>query len=72
MSAPLLATKLYLPPPPLKAVPRPRLIARLNEALIGMGAVLFVATWLLLPPTDGAGIGVHLLFLFTEIATAKA
>ena len=33
MSTPLLATKLYVPPPRAKLVRRPRLIERLNEAL---------------------------------------
>jgi LuxR family maltose regulon positive regulatory protein len=33
MPAPILATKLYLPPPRPKAVLRPRLIERLNEAI---------------------------------------
>ena len=33
MPAPTLATKLYVPPPRPNAVPRPRLIARLNEGL---------------------------------------
>jgi LuxR family maltose regulon positive regulatory protein len=33
MPAPILATKLYVPPPPPKAVFRPRLIERLNEGL---------------------------------------
>src|SRR3990172_259994 len=33
MSAPVLATKLYIPPPRAKIVPRPRLIERLNEGL---------------------------------------
>jgi LuxR family maltose regulon positive regulatory protein len=33
MAIPLLATKLYAPPPPPKAVIRARLIARLNEGL---------------------------------------
>ncbi len=31
MPAPLLLTKLYIPPPRLKTVPRPRLVERLNE-----------------------------------------
>jgi LuxR family maltose regulon positive regulatory protein len=35
MSTPILATKLYLPPPRRKIVPRPRLIERLNEGLHG-------------------------------------
>ena len=33
MSAPILATKLYIPPPRPKVVLRPRLIERLNEGL---------------------------------------
>ena len=33
MSTPILATKLYIPPPPPRVVPRPRLIARLNAGL---------------------------------------
>ena len=33
MSAPILATKLYIPPPRTKIVLRPRLIERLNESL---------------------------------------
>ena len=33
MSTPILATKLYIPPPPPKIVRRPRLIERLNEGL---------------------------------------
>ena len=33
MAAAILVTKLYVPPPPLKAVLRPRLIERLNEGL---------------------------------------
>jgi LuxR family maltose regulon positive regulatory protein len=33
MSAPILATKLYIPPPRPGAVPRPRLLERLNEGL---------------------------------------
>ncbi|MFZ1552547.1 MAG: hypothetical protein WAV53_14220, partial [Anaerolineae bacterium] len=35
MSTPILATKLYFPPPRPKVVPRPRLIERLNEGLHG-------------------------------------
>jgi LuxR family transcriptional regulator, maltose regulon positive regulatory protein len=34
MSAPILATKLYVPPPQPKAVLRPRLIERLNEGAL--------------------------------------
>jgi LuxR family transcriptional regulator, maltose regulon positive regulatory protein len=33
MPTPILATKLYIPPPQPKAVPRPRLIERLNDGL---------------------------------------
>jgi LuxR family transcriptional regulator, maltose regulon positive regulatory protein len=33
MTVPLLATKLYIPPPRPNAVPRPRLVARLNTGL---------------------------------------
>ena len=33
MSTPLLATKLYVPPPRPDLVPRPRLIERLDEGL---------------------------------------
>src|SRR4030043_111397 len=35
MSTPMLATKLYIPPPRPKVVLRPRLIERLNEGLHG-------------------------------------
>ena len=34
MSTPILATKLYVPPPRPQLVPRPRLIERLNEGLV--------------------------------------
>lgn len=33
MATPILATKLYIPPPPPRAVVRPRLVERLNEGL---------------------------------------
>src|SRR5690348_4784929 len=33
MANPILATKLYIPPPPLKVVARPRLLERLNAGL---------------------------------------
>jgi LuxR family transcriptional regulator, maltose regulon positive regulatory protein len=58
MSAPVLATKLYIPPPRPGAVPRPRLIDRLNEgrhrtpsvALIsapaGFGKTTLVSEWI--------------------------
>jgi LuxR family maltose regulon positive regulatory protein len=35
MTAPLLTTKLYVPPPHPNLVPRPRLLQRLNEAVLG-------------------------------------
>lgn len=44
MPTAILATKLYVPPPPPKAVPRPRLIERLNEGLtVGHKLVLVSA-----------------------------
>jgi LuxR family maltose regulon positive regulatory protein len=57
MSAPILATKLYIPPPRPKIVPRPRLIERLNEGLsasckltlisasAGFGKTTLVSEW---------------------------
>src|SRR5690348_9864560 len=57
MSTPVLATKLYIPPPRPKAVLRPRLIERLNEGLhhkltlisapAGFGKTTLVSLWLL-------------------------
>ncbi len=58
MSAPILATKLYIPPPRPKVVPRPRLIERLNEGLsaghkltlisapAGFGKTTLVSEWI--------------------------
>jgi LuxR family transcriptional regulator, maltose regulon positive regulatory protein len=56
MSTPLLATKLYIPPPRLNVVRRPRLIAQLNEGLhrkltlisapAGFGKTTLVSAWL--------------------------
>ena len=56
MSTPLLATKLYIPPPRSNAILRPRLIVRLNEGLhrkliliaapAGFGKTTLVSTWL--------------------------
>jgi LuxR family transcriptional regulator, maltose regulon positive regulatory protein len=56
MSTPLLATKLYIPPPRPKVVLRPRLIERLNEGLhrkltlisapAGFGKTTLVSAWL--------------------------
>ncbi|MFN8491469.1 MAG: LuxR C-terminal-related transcriptional regulator [Caldilineaceae bacterium] len=55
MSMPILATKLYIPPPRPKSVLRPRLIKRLNEGLhrkltlisapAGFGKTTLVSTW---------------------------
>ena len=57
MSAPILATKLYIPPPRPKVVLRPRLIERLNEGLpagrkltlisapAGFGKTTLVSEW---------------------------
>src|SRR5512136_379642 len=55
MSAPILATKLYIPPPRPKVVSRPRLIERLNEGLqrkltlisasAGFGKTTLVSEW---------------------------
>jgi LuxR family maltose regulon positive regulatory protein len=56
MSAPILATKLYVPPPQPKIVLRPRLIERLNEGLhrrltlvsapAGFGKTTLLGGWL--------------------------
>jgi LuxR family transcriptional regulator, maltose regulon positive regulatory protein len=58
MAAPILATKLYAPPPRLKVVLRPRLIDRLNEGLAmgckltlisasaGFGKTTLVSEWI--------------------------
>ena len=56
MSEPLLATKLHIPAPRAKAVPRPRLIERLNEGLhhkltlisapAGFGKTTLVSEWI--------------------------
>src|SRR3954471_7458274 len=56
MATPVLATKLYIPPPPPKVVLRPRLIERLNEGLhrkltlvsapAGFGKTTLVSEWL--------------------------
>src|SRR5205823_7710986 len=55
MATPILATKLYIPPPPPKAVLRPRLVDRLNEGLhrkltlvsapAGFGKTALVSAW---------------------------
>lgn len=56
ISGPILATKLFIPPPPPKVVSRPRLIERLNEVLhrklllisapAGFGKTTLVSEWL--------------------------
>ena len=56
MSAPILATKLYVPPSQPKVVPRPRLIERLNEGMhrrltlvsapAGFGKTTLLSEWL--------------------------
>jgi LuxR family maltose regulon positive regulatory protein len=58
MAAPVLATKLYIPPPPSKLVTRPRLIGKLNDALsanrqltlisapAGFGKTTLVSEWI--------------------------
>jgi LuxR family maltose regulon positive regulatory protein len=58
MSVPILATKLYIPPPRSKIVPRPRLLKRLNEGLsasckltlisasAGFGKTTLVSEWI--------------------------
>ena len=43
MSTPVLATKLYVPQPRPRAVPRPRLIDRLNEGLSSRGKLTLVS-----------------------------
>src|SRR5712692_1396616 len=55
MSTPILATKLYIPPPRPKVVLRPRLVERLNEGLhrkltlisapAGFGKTTLVSAW---------------------------
>lgn len=56
MSTPVLATKLFIPPPRPKMVPRPRLVAQMNEGLhrkltlisapAGFGKTTLVSEWL--------------------------
>src|SRR4030095_9880491 len=65
MSTPILATKLYIPPPRPKVVPRPRLIERLNEGLHGkltlisappgFGKTTLICEWVA-SGTEGEGV----------------
>ena len=71
MSAPILATKLYVPPPPPRAISRPRLIERLNTGLsaghkltlisapAGFGKTTLVSEWVaaLTPGPSSSGRG---------------
>jgi LuxR family maltose regulon positive regulatory protein len=64
MSAPILATKLYVPPPRPEAVPRPRLIERLNDGLrcrltlvcapAGFGKTTLLGEWVATLPRPAA------------------
>jgi LuxR family maltose regulon positive regulatory protein len=64
MSAPILATKLYVPPPQPKAVLRPRLIERLDEGLhrklilvcapAGFGKTTLISEWVATLPRPAA------------------
>jgi LuxR family maltose regulon positive regulatory protein len=79
MPAPILATKLYIPPPRPKVVSRPRLIERLNEgkqhpsgvtlisAPAGFGKTTLVSEWIAaLTPSPlpmGEGLGVRAAWL---------
>ena len=79
MSTPVLATKLYIPPPRPKVVTRPRLIARLNEGLAagrkltlisapaGFGKSTLVSEWVAAltpsPLSAGEGSGVRIAWL---------
>jgi LuxR family maltose regulon positive regulatory protein len=77
MPAPLLFTKLYIPPPRSKIVLRPRLIERLNEGLqrkltlisapAGFGKTTLVCEWIATltpgPSPSGRGEGVRAAWL---------
>jgi LuxR family maltose regulon positive regulatory protein len=64
MSTPILATKLYVPPPRPEAVPRPRLVERLNEGLqrkltlisapAGSGKTTLIGEWVATLPRPAA------------------
>ena len=82
MPAPILATKLYIPPPRANVVSRPRLVERLNEGLqrkltlisapAGFGKTTLVSEWIaaLAPSTLplGEGAGVRLAWLSLDEA----
>ena len=65
MAPPILATKLYIPPPRPNIVPRPRLLGRLNEgwhskltlisASAGFGKTTLVSEWVSERMTDEGG-----------------
>jgi LuxR family transcriptional regulator, maltose regulon positive regulatory protein len=62
MSTPILATKLYIPPPPPKVVSRPRLVERLNEGVqrkltlisapAGFGKTTLLSEWVASQSTE--------------------
>ena len=74
MSTSLLATKLFIPPPRPKLVPRPRLITQLNEGLhckltlisapAGFGKTTLVASWI-------ASLSSELSVLSSELAQTE-
>ena len=67
MSMPILATKLYIPPPRSKIVPRPHVIERLNEGLnlkltllsapAGFGKTTLLSEWSLASPLTPLPVG---------------
>jgi LuxR family maltose regulon positive regulatory protein len=79
MPSPILATKLYIPPPRPGIVPRPRLVERLNEGLAagrkltlisapaGFGKTTLVSEWIATltpnPSPTGRGEGVRVAWL---------
>jgi len=82
MSAPILATKLYIPPPRPKVVPRPRLIERLNAGLAlgcrltlitapaGFGKTTLVSEWL--APCEQGDPAVRAAWLSLDAADSAA
>lgn len=69
MSIPIVSTKLYIPPPRAKAVPRPRLIERLHEGMhrkltlisasAGCGKTTLVSEWLAGCPQPAAWLSLE-------------